>query len=73
MRTVFVSKKSEISAEAAYWEKIGCKTYRTRLSCNCGQNNTRYGVVIIDIDFVHVMSVVRCKCCAQKGGIHATV
>lgn len=75
MRTVFVNKKSEITAEAAYWQKIGCKVYRTRLQCNCGRNNTRNGAIIIDIDHVHIMSLVRCKACAstslsnqEKGG-----
>lgn len=88
MTTVYISKKSEISAEMEYWQRIGCKAYRTRIACNCLQHNTRYGAIIIDIDGVHIMSVVRCKACAKfsegvtlsetltknmKGGIHVTV
>jgi len=66
MKTLFVSKKSELT-EAAKAYKFE-QSYRTRLYCNCKTIpglNRRNGILIIDKDRV-VARIIKCKSCAKE-------
>ena len=68
MKTTFVNKRSELTAEKDRYEAQGFDVYRTRMDCNCQPpKNRRYGIVVIDLTGHYLAKAVRCKACAKGG------
>ena len=68
MKTLFVNRKSEITAAIDGHTAAGLKAYRTRIQCNCRTPfNFRYGALIVNDNEV-VAKIIRCKACAKGGG-----
>lgn len=69
MKPVFFSRKSEMTHFA---ETAGGEIYRTRLSCLCGTNNRRDGIIILSGEIL-TCKLIRCRTCAGKEAQHGTV
>ena len=68
METIFVSKRSEVTAEINRLMINAtpvAEVFRTRVNCNCTYPfNFRYGALIISNNMV-THKIVRCKQCAK--------
>jgi len=60
---IFVQKRNEITHQIEQFEENGCTHYRTRLECDCAENNRRDGAIVTNGASV-VSIIIRCKACA---------
>lgn len=71
MTTVYVNKRSELTAYKDNFERFGLKAYRTRTTCLCAEGQNRRNAILL-INSANYVSgkVIQCKACVklQEGG-----
>lgn len=64
MRTIYLNKKSEISALKESFEMSGAHAYRTKVSCDCNDGSRQ--AIIVEKDDKVILKAIRCKGCAGR-------
>ena len=64
MKTIYVTKKSYLTALMETAAVAGYTTYRVRTKCRCKAHNKRSGVLVLKDNQV-IETIIRCNACTQ--------